>query len=159
MALKGIKAIKDCVEVFFSDNNWDLNSRMAPDFCYLHDSNTVCWTLVASKLRCDEFAEFFEQMGCAVKADIFIYSLLHEVGHAFTIEELSDMDWNYSQDRKASGELSMEEYLRLPDELAATRWAVEYLNTHIDLVERFYRELQTAIMNMYKLNHIEIKNT
>jgi hypothetical protein len=68
----------------------------------------------------DEF--LYEHLHCPACCDIFITSFLHELGHAFTIEFFDEHDWDVA--RNASTTL---EYFEAPIEIAATRWAIDFM--------------------------------
>ena len=84
------------------------------------------------------------------------------------------MDYNYSQDEKIritqqlsgiSAETDEKLYMRianeyyfLPDEIAATCWAVDFVTKHQYKVRQLWRELQPAIMEFYKINEIELED-
>ena len=149
--LRGITKLNECIQRFVGE--WYLDSQIDTDFAYDPVSDTVFWTLVVSEQNDKDFHDFFYSLGCKVEADVFILSILHEIGHSQTLRYLSDEEYNYSQDRKAE-KLSNYEYFNLPDEIEATKWAVNYLNENADKVEAFWNELQPLIMEFYKRNHI-----
>ena len=150
--LRGVKEINDCIEKYIK--KWHLKARLSTDFCYFPSKRVVCWTLLVSEKNDKDFSNFFESLGCKVKADIFIYSLLHEIGHSQTLFLLSDEEYNYSHDRADDKTITNEEYFNLPNEIIATKWAVEYLNDHAEEVNNFWSELQPKILKFYAKNHI-----
>ena len=94
-----------------------------------------------------------------VEADVFLWSLLHEVGHHETYDEISDEENDYCDDTKKKieeGELPNELYYDMIDERLATEWAVEYANTHKEELKAFWEKLQPAIMDFYRLNKVEV---
>lgn len=153
MRLKGVRPINKCIAKYIK--KWDLKvGGLDLSFSYLPTKKEVYWTPIVCEKADKEFADFFESLGCEVKADVFIYSLLHEIGHSQTLDEVSDEDYYYSHDRKADEEITNTEYFNLPVEIVATQWAVDYLNTHTEEVAEFWKKLQPRIMNFYAKNHI-----
>ena len=151
MKLKGVKPINKCLNKFLAE--WGLTAVMGTDFAYLYKRNVVVWTPVVSVKNDTDFQNFFESLGCIVKCDVFLYSILHEIGHSQTFDDLSEADYAYSLDRK-SQEISNDEYFRLPDELAATMWAVDFLNNNVDKVRVWWEELQPLFYDFYQKNGV-----
>ena len=150
--LKGIDKINKYIEGYI--NKWDLYAHIDTDFMYDPTEDTVYWTLVVSEKHDRAFQEFFESLGCDIKTDVFVYSIFHEIGHSQTLEKISDEDYNYSHDRKADPNITDEEYFRLPDEIIASKWAVDYINNNIDEVRDFWNGLKPLIMKFYQRNHV-----
>ena len=127
------------------------------DFAYYPLSNRITYSLVVSEKDSTDFMRSVEFFKPKVKCDIFLWSILHEIGHHETIDELSDADLADSEIIKFfvfNGCVSEELYYECPDERAATGWAVQYAESHTDILAKFWEELQKAIMRFYKLNHI-----
>ena len=97
-----------------------------------------------------------------VHADIFLWSLLHEIGHSETLDDLDDEVEEHCIEIKQklnehpdwSIEICNAIYFNCPDERAATDWAGEYLETHYAEISLFWIKLQKAIKEFYKLNAI-----
>ena len=150
--LRGIAEINNYINDYVSE--WGLSSQLDTDFAYDPVEDIVYWSVVVSEKNSEEFKEFFESLGCVVKADVFIYSLFHEIGHSQTLESVSEEDYNYSWDRKADPEITNYEYFRLPNEIVATQWAVDYINSNAEEIEEFWNGLQPLLMKFYNKNHI-----
>ena len=50
------------------------------------------------------------------------------------------------------------EYFNMPDEVAATNWAIDYIRNNTEKVAEFWNELQPAIMRCYNLTELEVAN-
>lgn len=150
--LRGIAEINNYIDNYVSE--WGLTSQLDTDFAYDPVEDIVYWSVVVSEKNSEDFKEFFESLGCVVKADVFIYSLFHEIGHSQTLEYVSEEDYNYSWDRKADPEITNYEYFRLPNEIVATQWAVDYINNNAEEIEEFWNGLQPLLMKFYNKNHI-----
>ena len=98
-----------------------------------------------------------------VHADIFLWSLLHEVGHHETWDDLTNEEMSLSQEMKYA--ISECENLRpndrdkiyfyIPDEYLATEWAAQYMRDNVQEVTKFWNTLQPLILNFYKKHGIE----
>lgn len=150
--LRGIAEINNYINNYVSE--WGLTSQLDTDFAYDPVEDIVYWSVVVSEKNSEDFKEFFESLGCVVKADVFIYSLFHEIGHSQTLESLAEEDYNYSWDRKADPEITNYEYFRLPNEIVASQWAVDYINNNAEEIEEFWNGLQPLLMKFYNKNHI-----
>lgn len=154
MKLKAVKPINNCLNKFMRE--WGLTAEIGTDFAYLYEKQVVVWTPIVSAQNDLDFQNFFESLGCNVKCDVFLYSILHEIGHSQTLDLVNEEDYAYSLDRKAEP-ISNYEYFRLPDEIIATQWAVDFLNENTEKVRVFWEEFVPLMMNFYKKNNIEIK--
>jgi hypothetical protein len=103
-----------------------------------------------------------------VTIDTFLLSLLHEVGHAETWDDLEDEDIAYSDDMKvfiqeelAAGVTEVRrrelyfEYFNLPDELAATTRAIEYIKNNAIQLVFDWEIISRAIIEFFKTNDID----
>ena len=95
-----------------------------------------------------------------IEADIFLWSLMHEIGHCMTdsmwTEEELEYFW-YQKERMTNEEkdyLRNDWYHATPDEFFATKWAGEYMLRHQKKICKFWNKLQPAIERMYRLNGV-----
>lgn len=94
---------------------------------------------------CRDFMESVKRQHPKVKLDFYTWALLHELGHhntitSFTKEELIRCYKKRFRIKKTHATLP---YYNLPDELAATIWAVNYANSHKEEVKELSRVIQT----------------
>ncbi len=78
---------------------------------------------------------------------MFLLSLFHEIGHYMTFDDLGEEDFAYSCDVKAllgTTDDDAKIYFRLPIEIAATNWAIDYINEHPTEISK----LEKAITNL-----------
>jgi len=99
----------------------------------------------------DEYLNFCKKKGLTEEIKPFALCLLHELGHDQTIFFMNELE--YFVDSSLSiftqtpsytefgRKLKYSLYYRLPCEIAATRWAIDFINNNIELV----RELETFI--------------
>lgn len=79
-----------------------------------------------------------------VKLNHFIWALLHEVGHHMT-EDTFDEDEKDRINKKRWRIMktqAIHPYYRLPDEWAATEWAVTYANSHTEEVKNLWKRIE-----------------
>lgn len=83
----------------------------------------------------------------------FVFSLLHEVGHFFTMAQFLDPD-NLAFDLfMRLGVCEMEEdnqlYFLLPAEKAANEWAIDYISDHLEQCWEFEIKCRNILNQLY----------
>lgn len=155
--MKGLSKITKLLNNFVKTIDKELFVEEDSDFAYYPSSNKITYSLVVSEKDNADFMQSVEFFNPSVKCDIFLWSILHEIGHHKTIDELSEFDLEKSELIKflaAGGAIPEKRYYECPDERAATGWAVQYAEFHTSILAEFWEKLQKAIMRFYKLNHI-----
>lgn len=66
----------------------------------------------------------------------YYWSLMHEVGHFYTIDDIENDDSDLRELCCALGVESMEMYTNLPAEKAATGWAVQWTQDNPELAQK-----------------------
>lgn len=109
---------------------------------------------------CDSIEETFAPAG--------ILSFLHEIGHIKTCEDFSMEEWSSYEDEvneitEKMRYLSSEErtpclnqYFNLPQERAASTWAVKYANANPENVKKLCSKMEDAFGAFYKKNKLTI---
>lgn len=105
------------------------------EFAYYYAKNLVCYTLNHDKKADELFLEFARANGLNEEVPAFVVSFFHEIGHNETIDEVEE---EYKGDKNA---LSFEEYFILEEEWLATEWAIDFCNSHLDLVKKIVKYL------------------
>ena len=121
------------------------------DFNYYPASNTIEFALTVIDEHANSFKQFAESLH-PVHSDIFLWSLMHELGHAETEDEFDD-DEEY--EAAAANVISDEDYYNIPQEYAATDWAGEYMTEHEDEMIQLWNELAPAIKAFYDAMEVE----
>ena len=155
--LKGIIEIDNIINEFLGQ--FDCTATIGTDFEYIYTESLIHYTFVVSGKSEIQFMNSINRCNPKVTCDIFLWSILHELGHHETIDDLTDDDAYISYWIKCMvNEKLMDEneYYDCPDEKAATEWAVSYANSHIEELSNLWIKLQAAIMNFYIVNEIEI---
>lgn len=154
--LKGLDKINNILNDFLTP--FECKAEVGPDFAYWYATNTITYSFVTSERMEKLFKAFAKSIGLKVDVDIFLLSLMHEVGHVETWDELSKEECVYSQDVKeilTDSDEDCEIYFNLPDEYEATAFAVDYINEHENELKNWWNnKLQPAIMDFYGLNKI-----
>lgn len=159
--LKNTKKIERVISKWLRkefDNS--LSAFMGTDFSYYFHDNKIEFSIVVSEKMNKYFLEFIENRFNVKFNDCFLISLLHEVGHHFTIMNIDDNTYDYCQDVKTTltGETKEEvfTYFNLEDEIIATEWAVNYYLTNKSNCDKFMKRAEKAIADFIVLNGIEV---
>ena len=159
--LKGLKRVNSIINEFL--NQFGLTAQLEPEFSYWRDDFHIGYSLAVVNAADKYFLPFCEHIDNRVKADIFLVSLMHEVGHHFTQFSFSDETWEQNNEVKEHISVVLGKcpnkaakwnnvYFNLETEKAATAWGLNYLATHSEEVAEFWAELQPAIMRFYRKN-------
>ena len=157
MDLLGSEKITNILNNFLAQ--FELTAEMGMDFSYYYDDNLITYSLIYSEQGASDFMESVEEKSPTIDADVFLWSVLHEVGHHETIDELTEEEEEYSENTKRrilEENLPHKLYYNLPDEYAATSWAVQYAEEHFEEISDLWNKLREAIMEFYEANHVEV---
>ena len=128
---------------------------------FLYSDGWVFFTLFeSSALKDFHRAWITENFGVEISADAyFLFSLLHEVGHHYTIGDLTEEDLKYetfcrevlSCSNDTPEEVN-EAYFNLPAEILATQWALEYMLNNQEWCAKAFRKIYEAIRHFGNSN-------
>lgn len=141
-------------------SKFDLTCFYGTNFSYYYLDNTVEFSLL-NDADSWNFEHFCRKKAPDINADSFLYSLFHEIGHAETGDDISEMDANFSRDEKdrLTKELNLGKidisvankiYYNLPDEIAATEWALDYMRNNQKEVKELWDKIQPILMRLYE---------
>lgn len=84
------------------------------------------------------------------KLNIFTWCLLHELGHHATEDNFDEEEMARinKKRRRVNKTQAHHPYYNLPDELAATTWAVQYVNAHREEVTEFEDRVYEAVKKL-----------
>lgn len=153
--LKGQKALTRCINEFLSQ--FGVKATLTDDFCYWHHKNFIEYTLFTTAKCTKDFMASVERCNPIVKADEFLWSLLHEVGHHYTMDSIDKDTYEEIWEIKAEiekGKIPAYKYYDLLDERLATEWAVKYANTHTEELSKFWEKCQDKILKFYLANGV-----
>lgn len=131
----------------FTETHFGVCASMDTDFFYDPEEDDITYAFVVSEVNDKMFMNCVHSIEPNLNCDIFLLSLLHEVGHHFTWEDLTAEEQAYTPDG--------EEYYYSPKEIVATKWAVDYIYNNTNLVKAFWEELQPHILQFYRDNNVE----
>lgn len=164
--LRGLEKIDELVNNFCE--KFGCTAEFGAEFCYYHSDETVCYSLAVVEESDKTWKEYVKDTFNFRITNIFMFSLLHEIGHHFTMDKFSpiyqrkedavvrkiEKNLSKSDDEVLDKKLRLQ-YFDLPMEKVATKWAVKYYRTHRQAINRFYRKLEKEIHKFYALNLTE----
>ena len=165
--LKGKKQINRIMNNYL--RKFGLKAFLDTDFTAYMENKEIGYALMVTDAADKYFIPFCESIDKDVKADAFLLSIFHEIGHHMTWDEFSDEEIDNGFAAKEIIDKIIDEaeeddeetiarenynYFNLPEERAATEWGINYIKTHAEEVANFWRKLQPAIMRFFKKNHL-----
>lgn len=133
---------------------FDCITVLDTDFAYYSASNLITYAFIIADKHEKTFTKFVNNLFPNVKANIFLWSFLHELGHHETEDDFEDEEWEEYRE-KAPKCSSDEEYYNLPIEYAATYWAGQYMTKHYNEIKKLWDNLIPAIKNFYYEMEVE----
>ena len=133
-------------------------------YSYLYDKETVTFKLTENEVEDLWFTEFIKDRFNYDVRFPFIMSLLHEVGHHKNNDDIDGSIYDFCMSEKERIENEMEnadddyskklewQYFNLPDEIMATKWAVDFAIAHPKKVKKMWKNAQKALMDFYEKN-------
>lgn len=135
----------------------------ADDYAYYFDDAIVTFRLNITDSD-EAFSKFVKERFNFEDDNIFMLSLLHEVGHHVTDDDINENIYNFckqEKDRIESEIYNVDEdrwlelqyqYFNLPDEIMATQWAVDYIKKHPKKVRKMWKKCEKALHKFYAKN-------
>lgn len=166
--IKGQRKLNKAVAAVFADFGIT-GMRLTNDYGYYMTDGTIDYRITEGHVEDEWFNEYVkERFGYTVK-NTFMFSILHEIGHHFTLENVyeSEVLYNFCISEKERITAKMQtagkkkskklewEYFNLPDEIAATAWAVDYARHHKKKLETMWNNVQAALTEFYMKNITE----
>lgn len=145
--LKGVENLNSKMTALLNNGlGTDIDYIIGADFCFWSDSDSVQFSPFMMN-DCDNYWRQFLKNRFKLNIemrDMWIFSVLHEVGHYHTLDDVSDFNEKYSRVVKwviekpfvSSTRLASMIYFALPDEIVATAWAVRFYKKHRLLCQR-----------------------
>ena len=163
--LRGEKKLTLFIEKFYKNLGYDeIECFLDADFAYYQTTNEISYSLLTMPVNDAAFSEYLkEKYPDAPQINMFVFSLLHELGHYLTLPLISKKKrrkWRkkkkmlektriYSDSDKYNLQLA---YCNLPDERIATQKAVELLINNYDYVKQFEANVMKKIFEFYEKN-------
>ena len=141
------------------------SAKLSDEYCYYFEEESIDYTLEI-KENDYFFNDFVEEYFGYKITNIFIFSLLHEIGHHLNNDCIEGSLYEYCQREKERLDESIVntdeeyrqknyEYFLLPDEMLATSWAVDYAKSHPKQLSIMWDKIEEGIHNFYKANKVE----
>lgn len=141
-----------------------LDSELDSDFGYDLNDDTIYFSLLITERSDKLFKEYIEKTFHFIVPNIFIISLLHEVGHYFTLYSFSKMKLKNAHQTKELIENELEKittddplydivyskYFDLNIEKAATAWAIDYYKNNKARCDEFYSLFEKNLHEEFK---------
>ena len=156
--IKGLNRINRIVNEF--TEQFGVTAKLDTEFQAFCDDMTIGYALFFNEDSREFFVNDAEKRYPEVKADIFLWAFMHEIGHCMTDHLWSEEEQAYFEQYKEDMTYIMDDqerndcYHACPDEFMATKWAGDYMRDHADEIAEFWNKLQAAIMRMYRKNGV-----
>lgn len=147
------KSFSRFVAKWCEENGFYVSIRYGSDFAYFWANDTIRYSFVTVAYQDELMKEFWFEHGLKYECDIFLMSLLHEIGHYKTEDEWSNAESNRFAKMKTKCDADTKEgnfaYWNVPDELKATEWAIDFINSNPEKCKAFWTECRKRIMDIY----------
>lgn len=163
MRKKSVEKLNNAIEKFFADLGYEeIRCFLDMDFAYYFDTEEISYTLFELPYADIGFKQYLEKNFPKMpECSIFVISLLHELGHHLTFNDISEKKynkcWEEKQNLKNMPTDTPEQiiarqfkYCGIYDEKIATEKAVEILIKNYEIISRNEYMIYSAIINFYK---------
>ena len=161
--IKGTKKLDKMINNYVK--KFGCTAELGSEFCYWHDDETVDYSFIIPVPSDEVWKEYVKKEFNFNLTNIFMFSLLHEIGHHYTMDFFTQTQQNKndkmvdkiekvlseSDDEKLDKTMYLK-YFDLPMERIATKWAVNYYRKHRFSINRFYKKLNKELKKFYKIN-------
>ena len=147
-----VSLVDKFLEPFGCDSDFD------SDFSYDPEDERVYFSIMVSERADRLFKQYVKKTFSFEIPNIFMLSLLHEVGHFYTLHTFSKLRMKTAHDAKEliSEALEMDDddeiyslYFDLSIEKVATAWAVDYYKANTKRCEDFYSRFLDELHRQY----------
>ena len=127
------------------------------EFSYYPETDRISYTIIQYTIDDIIIQLINEKYNVDIEPFYFIFSLLHEIGHHMTIDELTEEEREndlicrqmvipYIEDEIGQGKA----YINLTAEDLATSWAIDYIRNHLEECARTQDRFIKIINHYYK---------
>ena len=160
MKAKGMKKFEKIINEF--TQTFGVTAYWNPDFEALPAQKIIGFTVVVDEDMQECFLNDAELRFPEVHASLFLWLLMHEIGHCMTDYLWTPEDERYfkiTRDKldnlfKEDVVKKNEWYHRIGDEFMATKWAGEYMIAHPKKMAKFNKKLNEAMKVFCRKNGI-----
>lgn len=148
-----VEMVDEFLEPFGCDSDFD------SDFFYDAEEERVYFSILSAERSERLFKEYILKTFNVNIENIFMISLLHEVGHHFTIYNFSAPELKKAHKEKekiekelnkADNDLTFSRYFDINIEKVATEWAINYYLSHQARCEKFFKAFSEKLHEEYK---------
>lgn len=160
--VKGLKKINKIINNF-TQTNFNIKAKIGSDFLAFTDKMEIRYAVGVDSDDVKYFITDAISKYQGIKADPFIWLLLHEIGHCMTNDMFTPDETEYFEQMKEKLAYIRDDqdrndwYHCLPDEFMATGWAARYMFNHGNKVAKFWNKLQPALIQFYMKNGVDIR--
>lgn len=168
--LKGIKKLnKQITKAFRKAVFADCPKMYADtDFSYWMDSEEITYGLVVTDYADKMMTTWVKDTFDFKIGNIFVFSILHELGHYFTEDDFTDEEMDADTELKETLEDGLtklrrrskeynelyQSYFGLPTEYSATKWAVDWIRENRKEANKLCIECNEALAKFYLRNGV-----
>ena len=163
--IKGIKVLNKVVTKELSA--FGIKKAVCCDeYAYSYDEQAVSYKITEGQTEDILFSEFLKDRFGYVDKYPFIMSLLHEVGHHKANDDIVGEVYEFclAEKERIQEELTTAvgdeikkleyQYFNLPDEIMATKWAIDFANSHPKKIKKMWKKMRKAFFDFYEKNGI-----
>lgn len=147
----------------------EVHTGLGPDFAFFYEDDWISYGIALGADSIKQFDDLLDELDCHITIDAFYSAFLHELGHYMTLDTFTEQDLERSFAAQAKIERQVAEhliddikaddlYFHLPVELAATRWAVRFMNEHLGAIEELYNTVQPLVNEFLTVNSLTNEN-
>lgn len=135
-----------------------VDSDFSSDFSYDPEDDRVYFSLLIGERQERLFRKYVQEKFNYTIPNIFMLTLLHEVGHAYTFFSFSKDEIRTARRAKEHLEKELKRnnidsvyirYFDLPIEKVATEWAIAYYKKHTRRCENFWSKFKEILQEEY----------
>lgn len=166
--LKGVDELNEVFEQFFVELGYpEIECDIDAEFAYYYGTDEITYTLFSIPEADEGFRQYLNiNYPTMPNCSMFVFSLLHELGHHITMAQYSKKDFKKWKVEKAKIETKKADtpkemienqiaYCGLFDEKIATAEAVKILIANYEYIQEFEKTWYNAVMKFYQKNNIE----
>ena len=141
------------------------SAELSDTYAFIRGEDKIVFKITENEIEDIMFHDFIKERFNFDVNPIFLASLLHEIGHYKTDDDISDAVYTFCADEKERITKEMKkatteeeakklqwQYFNLPDEMMATAWAVDFMKNHPEEVKKVWNEIHITLTDFYKKN-------
>ncbi len=140
------------IKKFFNNEGFEVDVEYNSDFAYEYATSTIYYSFLIPDKSGEYLMEFAKEHGLLYDCGSFVLSLFHELGHHETLDLLDEQEEEKSLRIKKKLTSSKEDnfiYFNLPDEFAATEWAIDYINSNKQKIKSLLDEVMPMVESIF----------